>query len=131
MQHIAIIRLFCLPGGLVKFFSAWETEKVAGLWFDQRNQYPGWHYGPVLYLCNNKLHNINKLECEFQIQKLMYQEEFKYIPKFQIEVHQKSKLELDIASTRTELLSLLIKTYIFVYICTTNISKQKSYTEIS
>ena len=61
----------------------------------------------------------------------MYQEEFKYIPKFQIEVHQKSKLELDIASTRTELLSLLIKTYIFVYICTTNISKQKSYTEIS
>ena len=35
VQHVGIIRVFCLPGGLNKFFSAWggEAEKFAGLWF--------------------------------------------------------------------------------------------------
>ena len=42
MQNIGIIRAFCLPeGGLVKFLSAWVTEKIAGLWFARGNQYPG------------------------------------------------------------------------------------------
>ena len=33
VQNIGIIKTFCLPGGRPKFFSAWETEKIAGLWF--------------------------------------------------------------------------------------------------
>ena len=36
--------LFVCLGVLVKFFSAWGTEKIAGLWFAKRDQYPGWHY---------------------------------------------------------------------------------------
>ena len=35
--------LFVCPGGLIKFFSAWGTEKVAGLWF-ARGINPGRHY---------------------------------------------------------------------------------------
>ena len=30
VQHVGIIRAFCLPGGLIKLFSAWED---CGLWF--------------------------------------------------------------------------------------------------
>ena len=30
---VRIIRAFCLPGGLIPFSSAWETEKIAGFWF--------------------------------------------------------------------------------------------------
>ena len=40
VQHIGIIWAFCLPGGLVTFFSAWR-DKIPGLWFARRNQYPG------------------------------------------------------------------------------------------
>ena len=32
LQHVEIIRAFYLPGGLVKFFSAWGTAKMVGLW---------------------------------------------------------------------------------------------------
>ena len=32
-QHVGIIWPFCLPGGLVHFFSAWGERKNAGLWF--------------------------------------------------------------------------------------------------
>ena len=35
VQHIVLIRTFCLPGG---------TEEIAGLWFAWGDQYPGWHY---------------------------------------------------------------------------------------
>ena len=28
VQQIGIIRAFYLPGGLIKFFSAWGTEKI-------------------------------------------------------------------------------------------------------
>ena len=42
---VRIIRAFCLPGGLIQFFSAWGTEKIAGLWFARgADEYPGWHY---------------------------------------------------------------------------------------
>ena len=42
MQHVGLIRAFCLPrGGLAKFFSAWRTEKIAGLWFARGDQYLG------------------------------------------------------------------------------------------
>ena len=30
VQHIGIIRGFCLPGGLVKIFSAWEGGGLEG-----------------------------------------------------------------------------------------------------
>ena len=40
--------LFVSFGGLSKCFSAWGTEKIAGLWFARGNQYPGWHYALVL-----------------------------------------------------------------------------------
>ena len=33
MQYNGIIRAFCLPMGLVKFFSALGDRKIAGLWF--------------------------------------------------------------------------------------------------
>ena len=33
LQHVGIIRAFCLPGGTFKFFSAWRTENIAGFWF--------------------------------------------------------------------------------------------------
>ena len=34
MQHVGIIRAFCLPAGLAMFFSAWgDRKKNAGLWF--------------------------------------------------------------------------------------------------
>ena len=39
--------LFMCLGGLIKFFSAWGTEEITGLWFAMgkgRDQYPGWHY---------------------------------------------------------------------------------------
>ena len=31
VQHVGIIRVFCLSGGFVEFFSAWEAEKIAGM----------------------------------------------------------------------------------------------------
>ena len=31
VQHIGIIRTFRMRGGLIKFLSAWGTEKIAGL----------------------------------------------------------------------------------------------------
>ena len=41
VQHFGIVRAFSLLWGLAKFFSAWGTEKIAGLWFARGNQYPG------------------------------------------------------------------------------------------
>ena len=40
---IGIIRAFCLSGGgrLVKNFSVWGTEEIAGLWFARGDQCPG------------------------------------------------------------------------------------------
>ena len=45
VQNIEIIRAFCLSGGdLLSFSPPGEnfagTEKIAGLWFPKRNQYP-------------------------------------------------------------------------------------------
>ena len=46
VQHVWIIRTFCLPGGDLLSFSVPEgTEKIGGLWFARGNQYPGWYYG--------------------------------------------------------------------------------------
>ena len=46
VQNIGIIKTFCLPGGLPKFFSAWETGKIAGLWFACGGSVPRLtHYG--------------------------------------------------------------------------------------
>ena len=40
-QHIGIIRVICLPGGLILSFSVpGGTEKIAGLWFARGDQYP-------------------------------------------------------------------------------------------
>ena len=44
VHNIRIIRAFVWLGGLVKFSSAWATEKIAGLWFARGDQYLGWHY---------------------------------------------------------------------------------------
>ena len=44
VQHDGIIRAFMCLGGLIKFFSAWGTEEITGLWFamgEGRDQYPG------------------------------------------------------------------------------------------
>ena len=35
------LRAFCLPGGLIKLFSARGTENIAGLWFARVDQHPG------------------------------------------------------------------------------------------
>ena len=37
-QHVRIIWPFCLPGGLVHFFSAWVERKK---WFARGDQHPG------------------------------------------------------------------------------------------
>ena len=42
MQHIGIIRTFCLPEGTKMFFSAWGQKKLQGFWFARGDQYPGW-----------------------------------------------------------------------------------------
>ena len=36
VQHVGIIRAFWMPEGLIKFFSAWGTDEIAGLWFARR-----------------------------------------------------------------------------------------------
>ena len=45
VQHIEIIRNYKRNIGITywnyKFFSAWGTEKIAGLWFVRVDQYPG------------------------------------------------------------------------------------------
>ena len=41
VNHIGILRAFCLPMGLIKFFSAWADKKIAGNWFAREDQYPG------------------------------------------------------------------------------------------
>ena len=40
-QHVGIVWPFCLPGGLVHFFSAWEEGKNVGSWFARGDQHPG------------------------------------------------------------------------------------------
>ena len=41
VKQVGIIRAFYLLGGLIKFFSAFGRQKIAGLWFARGDQYPG------------------------------------------------------------------------------------------
>ena len=73
VQHIGIIRGFCLPGGLVKIFSAWEGGGLEGdrkdswLVICRGDQYPGLRYvGDTSRKVNHLTQNYNRVYHAYQ-----------------------------------------------------------------
>ena len=57
LQHIAIIRAFCVSRGLVRFYSAWGCRKIVGLWFAR------WRSVPKLFSKFTNRFKIEIFEC--------------------------------------------------------------------
>ena len=47
MQHVGIIRAFCLPGGIIATQCLGRQEKLLRCDLLEMVQYPSWHYGMV------------------------------------------------------------------------------------
>ena len=57
LQHIAIIRAFCVSRGLVRFYSAWGCRKIVGCWFAR------WRSVPKLFSKFTNRFKIEIFEC--------------------------------------------------------------------